>query len=115
MPDLTFDEYDSLLHAKYAFDNIKKIDWVKRSDLTWSDLELDDLAITAYPEESPPNWEIGHNKQPRVRLITTIMENIVELRFRQSWGVFLINFFDLKRRSRLEVNRVIGLKSNDLV
>ena len=34
MPDLTFDEYDSLLHAKYAFDNIKKIDWVKRSDLT---------------------------------------------------------------------------------
>lgn len=33
MPTLTFDEYDSLLHARYAFENLKKIDWVTKSDL----------------------------------------------------------------------------------
>jgi hypothetical protein len=33
MPKLTFDEYDSLLHAKYAFDNIDKITWVVKESL----------------------------------------------------------------------------------
>ena len=31
MPKLTFDEYDSLLHAKYAYDNLDKINWIKKS------------------------------------------------------------------------------------
>lgn len=33
MPDLTFDEYDSLLHAKYAFDNKGAITWIKKEEL----------------------------------------------------------------------------------
>jgi hypothetical protein len=33
MPKLTFDEYDSLLHAKYAYNNISKIAWVVKSNL----------------------------------------------------------------------------------
>ena len=30
---LTFDEYDSLLHAKYAYDNLATIKWIKKSEL----------------------------------------------------------------------------------
>lgn len=33
MPELTFDEYDSLLHCKYAYDNIDKIHWIVREEL----------------------------------------------------------------------------------
>ncbi len=30
---MTFDEFDALLHCKYAFRNINTIEWVKKSDL----------------------------------------------------------------------------------
>jgi len=33
LSDLSFDEYDSILHAVYALNNIKKIEWIKKEDL----------------------------------------------------------------------------------
>ena len=31
MPKLTFDEYDSILHAKYVHDNMEKINWITKA------------------------------------------------------------------------------------
>jgi hypothetical protein len=33
MPKLTFDEYDSILHAKYVYDNMEKINWITKDSL----------------------------------------------------------------------------------